>query len=105
GLLSGESAVRELAARCLFITGFCQAGFAAAIVFSGALRGAGDTMSVMIMSLFSVLVLRLGGVLVVGLWLRMGLAGIWVVLASELFIRGALIYSRFLRGGWKHVQV
>jgi len=104
-LLSNEPAVRDLAARCLLITGFCQTGFAAAIIFSGALRGAGDTLSVMVMSLFSVLALRLGGVLIVGLWMRMGLAAIWVVLATELFIRGALIYSRFLQGGWKHVQV
>ena len=103
--LSADPSVRNLAARCLLITGFCQSGFAAAIIFSGALRGAGDTMSVMIMSLISVILLRLGGVLVVGLWLHMGLAAIWVVLASELFIRGCLIYSRFLQGGWKHVEV
>ena len=35
--------MRDLTAKCLAITGFCQAGFAAAIVFGGALRGAGDT--------------------------------------------------------------
>jgi len=60
---------------------------------------------VMIMSLISVLVLRLGGVLVVGLWLHMGLAAIWVVLVGVLFVRGVLIYARFAQGGWKHVQV
>ena len=49
--------------------------------------------------------LSLGGVLVVGWWLHMGLAAIWVVLAAELFVRGALIYGRFLHGGWKKVEV
>jgi Na+-driven multidrug efflux pump len=104
-LLADLTPVRDLSARCLFITGFIQCGFASYIIFSGALRGAGDTMWVMIMSLISVLVLRLGGVLIVGLWLKMGLAAIWVVLAGELFIRGALIFARFVQGGWKHVQV
>lgn len=103
--LADEPTVRHLAARCLFITGFCQAGFAAAIIFGGALRGAGDTISVMLLQLASILTLRLGGVLIVGLWLRLGLAAIWVVLASELLIRGSLIYGRFLHGGWKKVQV
>jgi putative MATE family efflux protein len=105
GLLADEPTVRHLATRCLFITGFCQAGFAAAIIFGGALRGAGDTISVMFLQLASILVIRLGGVLIVGLWLRMGLAAIWVVLAGELVVRGALIYGRFLNGGWKRVQV
>lgn len=103
--LADEPVVRHLAARCLFITGFCQAGFAAAIIFGGALRGAGDTMSVMYLQLASILTLRLGGVLIVGLWLHWGLVAIWVVLASELAVRGILIYSRFANGGWKRVEV
>jgi putative MATE family efflux protein len=104
-LFSDDPTVIDLTTRCLRITGFCQAGFAAAIVFGGALRGAGDTMSVLYLNLFSVMLLRLGGVLIVGLWLRMGLTAIWVVLAAELFVRGALIYVRFVQGGWKKVEV
>jgi len=30
---------------------------------------------------------------------------IWIVLASELFLRGSIMYGRFLHGGWKHVTV
>jgi putative MATE family efflux protein len=102
--MAGEPAVRDLTAKCLQITGFCQISFAAAIIFGGALRGAGDTMAVMIISTASVLVVRLGGV-----WLmaRMNqpLPVIWIVLATDLFVRGLLIYARFLHGGWKRVRV
>ena len=28
-----------------------------------------------------------------------------VVLASELFVRGTLIYGRFWQGGWKKIKV
>src|SRR6185295_1656623 len=65
-ILAQEPDIRDLTARCLQITGFCQVSFAAAIVFGGALRGAGDTLAVMLITLGSILVLRLGGVWVAG---------------------------------------
>ncbi|HEX8521235.1 MAG TPA: MATE family efflux transporter [Tepidisphaeraceae bacterium] len=104
-VLAGEPNIRDLTAKCLHVTGFCQIGFAAAIIFGGALRGAGDTYSVMMISLVSVLLLRLGGVAVVGGYLHQPLPIIWIVLATDLFFRGVLIYSRFLQGGWKKIQV
>lgn len=91
--------------RCLFITGFIQAGFAANLIFGGALRGAGDTLVVMLINLATVLGLRFTGVLIVGLWLHLGLAAVWMVLASELFLRGFLTFARFAHGGWRHVKV
>ena len=94
-----------LTTRCLFITGFIQSGFAANLIFGGALRGAGDTFAVMRLNLISVISLRFSGVVYVGLILKKGLPAIWCVLASELFIRGSIIYGRFLQGGWKRVRV
>ena len=102
--LAGEPQVRELTARCLQITGFCQISFAAAIIFGGALRGAGDTLSVMIITMASILILRFGGVTLLGRWQK-PLPVIWVVLASDLFVRGLIIYARFLHGGWKRIRV
>ncbi len=90
---------------CLWVTGFIQCMFAAAIIFSSALRGAGDTMSVMRITLASTFGLRLLGVLIVGGWLELGVAAIWVVLSCELMIRGALVCGHFLRGQWKQMQV
>lgn len=103
--LSDDPHIAELTTTCLFITGLIQCGFAAAIVFGGALRGAGDTLAVMLLSLASVIFVRLVGVLIVGLWLNWGLGAIWCVLAAELFLRGWLVYGRFLHGGWKKIQV
>jgi Na+-driven multidrug efflux pump len=103
-ILAGDPAVRDLTAQCLRITGFCQAGFAAAIIFGGALRGAGDTVAVLLMTMTSILALRLFGVWVMGelhkpLWM------IWILLATDLFVRGVLIFGRFLHGGWKKIRV
>src|SRR5205085_2203083 len=83
--MADDPQVRDLTARCLQITGFCQMGFAAAIIFGGALRGAGDTLAVMIISIISVLVVRFGGVMIVGAYLHKPLPAIWVLLATDLF--------------------
>ena len=105
GFIGGGPVVNALTAQCLFYTGFCQCGFAASMVFGGALRGAGDTVTVLVTNLASTFCVRLVGVLVVGQWLRLGLAAVWVVLASELMLRGALMYLRFVQGKWTRVRV
>ncbi len=104
-LSSNDPQVIELTRRCLFVTGFIQSGFAAYLIFSGALRGAGDTFVVMILSLASVILLRFVGVEIVGGRLGYGLQIIWIVLAGELFIRGAIAFSRFMHGGWKRIEI
>ncbi len=104
-VLAVDPDIRALTVQCLRITGFCQAGFAAAIIFGGALRGAGDTFSVMLLSLISIVLLRFGAVMYVGGYLHKPLPAIWAILATELFIRGSLILVRFLGGKWRHIEV
>jgi putative MATE family efflux protein len=104
-LISGDEQTAALTAQCLFICGFAQIGFAAAMIFSGALRGAGDTLSVMLINMFSIIAVRLVAVLIVGLWMGLGLGAIWLVMSAELLIRGGLLLARFMQGGWVHVRV
>lgn len=103
-MLATDPRIAELTRQCLFITGFVQCGFAASIVFSGALRGAGDTMAVMLINLASIIGIRFVGVMFVG-WYFGTLASIWVVLCVELMCRGIFMYGRFLHGGWSRVSV
>jgi putative MATE family efflux protein len=105
GLISDDPRITDVTARCLFITGWIQTGFAASAVFSGALRGAGDTLAVMILNLCSVLGVRLIGVMIIGWYFRASLPVIWMVLSAELFVRGLLMYGRFLHGGWRTAKV
>ena len=65
---------------------------------------AGDAVSVMILTTVSILLLRGGGVFVLGRY-NAPLWAIWIVLATDLFVRGLLIYGRFLQGGWKKIKV
>jgi putative MATE family efflux protein len=103
--LAPDAHIAAMTAKCLYITGFIQCSFGSYAVFGGALRGAGDTFVVMLGCLVSVLFVRLLGVIIIGAILHKSLAAIWVLLASELFLRGLLAYARFLHGGWKRVKV
>ena len=100
-----EPQIAQLTAQCLYITGFVQFAFAAAITFSGALRGAGDTLSVMLINLASIIAIRLAGVWFVVHILGWGLGAIWIILSADLLIRGTGLYLRFAHGGWKRVKV
>jgi MATE family, multidrug efflux pump len=104
-MLPNQPEIAALTARCLFVTGFIQSGFAASMIFSGALRGAGDTVAVMSINLASTLGLRLAPVLVVILAFHQGLVAVWMILAGELFVRGVLAWLRFRQGGWAKMEV
>jgi putative MATE family efflux protein len=104
-ILTADPVTQQLAATCLFITGFIQCGFAASMIFSSALRGAGDTMTVMLLNTASVFAVRLLGVVIVVKWLGYGLSAVWIVLGAEMMLRGAMMYGRFVHGGWKRISV
>jgi putative MATE family efflux protein len=104
-LMSADAAVINHVTWCLFYAGFGQAGFAAAIIFGGALRGAGDTLSVMLINMISLIGVRLVGVLVMTQIFHASLSAIWILLSADLFIRGLAMFVRFRHGGWKLVKV
>ncbi|MFT3786727.1 MAG: hypothetical protein QM770_11265 [Tepidisphaeraceae bacterium] len=72
------------------------------MIFGGALRGAGDTVAVMVTNLISIVGVRLPLVLIVG---KYGLGTVWYVLCGELMLRGLLMFARFAMGRWQHVKV
>ena len=105
GVLTRDPHIADLAATCLFITAFSQPGFAATLIYGGALRGAGDTLSVMFINLASIIGLRLVGVLVLTQVFHLRLEAVWFVLAMELTLRGSFVFARFWQGKWKTVKV
>ena len=104
-LAPANDQIVHLTALCLLITGTIQAPFAAQFIYGGALRGAGDTKAVMLLSLSSILTVRFIGVIVVGLVLHRGLGAIWCVLCADQLTRGLLIYARFRSGRWRSISV
>ena len=72
---------------------------------SGSLRGAGDTKWPMYASLVGTYILRLPLSLILGYSLGLGLAGVWVALPIEYYLRSVIIVQRFRTGAWKTTVV
>ncbi len=97
-ILTPDQAVRILGTRVLRIEVFAEPFYAASIVASGALRGAGDTFIPSLLNFFSIWFVRIGLALI--LVPRMGLTGAWIAMCVELCVRGILLTARMLRGKW-----
>jgi len=126
GVFSQQATHLELSPDLLFICGITQIPFAIAICVRGAMRGAGDTRVVMILTLVSTYLVRLPlAWLATGVVLEFGdvtipnpdplrtvlgvdihpLVALWLALCSEHVIRCVLFLLRFAHGGWKDAKV
>lgn len=97
-LLTPDAAVRELGASVLRIEAFAEPLYAASIVCTGALRGAGDVVGPSVLNLVSMWGVRISLALV--LVPHIGLYGIWIAMCIELCVRGILFLVRLLRENW-----
>jgi putative MATE family efflux protein len=104
-LITDVEPMIEMSITPLRICGPIQVFFATQIVLAGALRGAGDTRSTMIITSCMTLLVRVPGVYLVGITFGYGFLGIWIVLAVELCLRAIVFAARFLHGGWTRVEV
>jgi Na+-driven multidrug efflux pump len=78
---------------------------AATFIYSNALRGAGDTVSPMIVNLISAIAVRVPIVYLFAYTFGWGLQGVyWGTLVDWAF-RASLYYGLFQRGRWRRVEV
>lgn len=105
GLFTTEAEVIALGSTPLKLIGVVQPLLAAMMVFSGGLRGAGDTLTPMLVNGAAIWLLRIPLTLVAIDWLGWGLTGVWLVMALDLSVRGVVLYWQFRGGRWKSVQI
>lgn len=94
-LLTPEAAVCAEGVRVLRIELFAEPLFAASIVATGALRGAGDTLVPSLLHFATMWGVRIP--LAACLVVRHGLAGAWIAMTAELSVRGLLFLWRLSR--------
>ena len=97
--------VIELATMALKIVSICQPFSGASMVLAGALRGAGDTKSVLLITYLGIFLVRIPITYLFLDVLNFGLAGAWIVMTIDLVIRSSLAFYIFRRGKWKYLQV
>jgi putative MATE family efflux protein len=89
----------------LRITGFIQPFSCISIVITAALQGAGDTRFPMYSTFFGIWGIRVLGVYVLGIVLKMGLLGVCLSVALDLAIRAVILLIRFKKGKWQKIKI
>jgi len=101
GMFAPEDAVRGPAIVCVVIGAFELLPLGFIFTFSGALRGAGDTLTPMVVALVGTFVFRLPLVYLLGLRSGLGLPGIWYGTILDWIGRSIVIYLIYRTGRWK----
>lgn len=104
GLFTNDAGVVLAGIGSLVIVGLGQPAQAVVFALGGALRGAGDTRYTLRITAFNWIAIRLPLSVILSTYVGLGLAGVWVALAIDYFIRAALMALRFRNGGWQHLR-
>lgn len=103
-LFIDDAEVIELGRRLMFIFAFAMPGFGIMNTVSGALRGAGDTRSVLVIQGLGVWGLRLFPAHVLANLVGLGAPGAWMAAVMDITIRSLLTIARFRQGKWKTIK-
>lgn len=117
-LADGEGEVAAITASLVRIVAFVQPPLAMFMVFSGALRGAGQTRSPMLVNLSVMIGLRLPLAMLLS-WdsielpaglgvlpgMGLGVTGAWYAMSADLALRGLVMTLLFASPGWSRTRV
>ncbi len=73
-------------------------------VLPNGMRAAGDAKYSMIVGIASMLVFRLGTAVVFGIWLHMGILGVWIAMGADWACRSLFFWLRFKSGRWEEFR-
>ena len=105
GIYTSDVAVRAAAGENLKIMAISQPFLAYVMVLAGALRGAGDTKFVMLVTLIGTWVSRVVVAWFLSIFLGLGLRGVWIAMVVDNLIRATMMVARYRAGKWKTIKV
>lgn len=105
GFFTNDLEVVALGSGPLRVVAVAQPLLASTMIFSGALRGAGDTRFPMLSNGISVFVVRFGLAMLFVHGFGLGLMGAWYALATDMATRGLLNALRFRSRSWQKIRV
>jgi len=104
-VLSNDPRVWACGVPALKALALFQLALAPMIVYTGALRGAGDTRVPMLFTILGMACVRLPVAAWGGFILQAGLLGAWIGMFADLTVRAALSGWRFAAGHWQRIRV
>lgn len=104
-LFTGDRAVIAFGSDYLRVNALSEPFLALAMVLTGGLQGAGDTVRPTVITLFTMWIVRLP----LAWWLIFGMGlqthGAWLSMATSTILTGILVWALFRGGSWKRIQV
>lgn len=104
-LYTDDSSVIKESITIMKIVALIQPFQASAFALSGGLRGAGDTVSTLIVTMIGVLIIRLGVAYILINIVGIGLTGAWIAMLLDQVTRWMGITIRYRTGKWKTIKL
>ncbi|RZU01250.1 putative MATE family efflux protein [Rivibacter subsaxonicus] len=101
GLFTQDEALVELAVTLLWIGVALEPGRAMNLVYVNALRAAGDVRWPVAVAALSMSIVMAGGAWLLGSVMGLGLAGVWIALVADEWLRGLAMAWRWHGGAWQ----
>ncbi|MBQ8589540.1 MAG: MATE family efflux transporter [Firmicutes bacterium] len=101
GMFTPSEEVVHLGASALRIMAVAETFSTMAMVYTGALRGAGDTKQPFFVCIVSMWGIRIPLSFILVHVFHLGLSGAWVAMAMDQMFRGLLMMRRFKKNGWE----
>lgn len=103
--IPNDPEVIALGAVCLLIAAIEQPVMALAVLYGGALRGAGDTVSPVGVAIAGVWMVRVPLSYFLGITLGWGLTGIWLTMIIDWSVRALIFGVIYGKGKWKTLKI
>ena len=104
-LFSDDAGVINEGINILFIVALVSLTQTSQLIFTGSLRGAGDTKFNAIVSFFSMDIIRPATAFVLCHIFNIGVIGAWVGLMLDQYIRFVCVTVHFYRGKWRNIKL
>jgi len=104
-LFSQEPRVLGLAASVLVVAVVFEPGRSLNTIIIPALKGAGDVRFPVYVGIASMWGISVVGAWFLGVWLRLGLVGMWMAMAADEWLRGIMMLLRWRSGAWRRTAV
>ena len=105
GLFTHDSVIVDAGTRLLLIVALTSPAQISQVIFSGSLRGAGDTKFVAYSSLVSIGIIRPLITYILCFPLGLGLIGAWFSLFVDQYLRLLFTGLRFSKGKWTKIKI
>ncbi len=105
GLFTDDPQILALAAPILFIDIFVEIGRAFNHIVDSSLRGAGDVMFSMVISILSCWIMSILFSYILGIRLGMGLTGCWIAFMMDELFRGLIFFFRWRSRKWQEKRI